>query len=399
MPCVARLRDLAARGGADLLVAALLLGWGLADVPWPWRPPGHGGAAAAVCGFLVLALVQSVPSLWRRRVPVTGLALACGALVIRTVLGLQTVSGLVAVAATGYAAGAYSDLARRHVRPLVVVSAVSAVVAAVEHPVRAGIGMPAVLLGAALVAGDAAASRRRAAQALVEAAQASERTRIARELHDVLAHQLSAIAVHAGAVRMATAGGAGPPAAHDAAGQDDASTARAREALATVEALAREALVELGHMLGVLRRDPDARAARRPAPCVAEMPSLVSTARAAGVSAELTVVGPRRPLSPGAELAAYRIVQEALTNVVKHAPGAAAEVVLRFLPEALELTVADGGAAHPRPERPPAQGGRGMLGMRERAELHGGTLTVTTPAAGGFAVRATLPYACTGGTS
>lgn len=386
MACVARLRPFATRERADLVVVAVLLGWGLADVPWPWRPPGHGGTAAAVCGFLALALVQSVPSLWRRRFPGTGLALACGALALRTVLHRHTVSGLTAVAATGYGFGTYSDLGRRYARPLLLGAALLAVTAAVSYQVRTAIGVPGVLLGAAFVAGDAATTRRHAAETMVEAARAAERGRIARELHDVLAHQLSAITMRAGAARVAAKSG-------DAASRDTA----AAETLSTIEGLAREALIELGHLLSILRRDAE-EAARRPAPCLAEVPSLVASARGAGTAAGLTLIGPPRPLSPGVELAAYRIVQEALTNVAKHAPGATAEVVLRFGPKALELSVVNDRAAPHRSVRPPATGGRGMLGMRERAELHGGSLTVTEPPEGGFAIQAELPYGPAGGT-
>ncbi|MFI1092040.1 sensor histidine kinase [Streptomyces sp. NPDC020917] len=387
MPSVTRLRAIAARKRAELLVTAVLWGWALADVPWPWRPPGHGGTAAAVCGFLALALVQSVPSLWRRRLPVVGLALACGALALRTAYGLHLASGLVAVAATAYAVGAYSDVPRRLARPLLAGAAVVAVAAMVNYHVRMAFGLPGVLLVAGLLAGDAAASRRWAASAAVEAARDAERVRIARELHDVLAHQLSAITVRAGAARMAAS----------TTGSTRFQGASGVEAFGAIEGLAREALNELGHLLGVLRREPE-ETPRRPAPCLAEVPSLISTVRSAGVAAEMTVVGPMRPLSPGAELTIFRIVQEALTNVVKHAPGAAAEVELRFQSRELVLSVVNGAAKGVRSGRVPTTGGLGMLGMRERARLHGGHLTAAALPDGGFAVHARLPYGPTGGT-
>jgi signal transduction histidine kinase len=386
MPRVVRLRAPAARNGTSLLVAAALLGWALADVPWPWRPPGHGGAPAAVCGFLALALVQSVPSIWRRRLPGTGLSLALGALALRTAMGLHTVSGLAAVAATGYAVGAYGSFARRHARPLIGVALVAAVAAAGSYQVRMAIGLPGVLLAAGLVAGDAAVSRQFAAEAALEAAQAAERARIARELHDVLAHQLSAITIQAGAFRIAAGAAAG-------AGREDAA---AVDMLGTVERLAREAVVELGQLLGVLRRDGEP-AARRPAPCLREVPALISAACEAGVAAEIVVIGQARALPSGAELAAYRIVQEALTNVVKHAPGASTQVVLRYLPQAFELSVVNGRAADSPSRRPPPATARlGLIGMQERAQLHGGCLTATALPDGGFAVHAHLPHGPTG---
>ncbi|CAG7650265.1 sensor histidine kinase [Actinacidiphila bryophytorum] len=385
MPWVARLQATAARSGADLLVATVLLGWALADVPWPWRPPGHGGAPAAVCGFLALALVQSVPSIWRRRLPGTGLSLALGALALRTALGLHTVSGLAAVAATGYAVGSHGSFARRHLRPLLGGAMAAALAAAVSYQVRMAIGLPGVLLSAGLLAGDAAVSRRFAEEAALEAAQAAERARIARELHDVLAHQLSAITIQAGAVRIVAATGDG---------RQDAATI---DMLGTVERLAREAVVELGQLLGVLRQDGEP-AARRPIPCLGEIPALISTACEAGVMAEIAVIGQAHPLPSGVELAAYRIVQEALTNVVKHAPGASARVVLRYLPQVFELSVVNGRAADSSSGRPLQSTARlGLVGMRERARLHGGRVSTTALPDGGFAVHVRLPHGPAGG--
>ncbi|WP_225851092.1 sensor histidine kinase [Streptomyces sp. HPF1205] len=423
MPSLPRPGEIPARYRVDLPIAVVLLGWALADVPWPWRPPGHGGTAAAVCGYLALGLVQSVPSLWRRRVPAAALALACAAVAVRTAMGLHRVSAVVALAAAGYSFGAYGETVRRHARPLLAAAAVAAVAAAVSYRVREVAGLPGVVLGAAVVAGDAAASRRDAAEAAVEAAHLAERTRIARELHDVLAHQLAAITVQAGAARLALsaraqgagergtgAAGAGTPGADrpDDGEPGAESSGEVPEAgvpgvgpretavrvLAGIERLSREALTELGHLLGALRREPDPGAERRPVPCLAEVPSLVATARGAGTAVGLTVVGPARPLSPGGELSAYRIVQEALTNVVRHAPGASAEVSLRYLPDRLEVSVVNGRppSAGTRTAPPPAAG-RGLTGMRERAELHGGRLTVTTPPGGGLSVLAELPYA------
>ncbi|MFE4412977.1 sensor histidine kinase [Streptomyces sp. NPDC056821] len=388
MRLLTRPRAVDARRRADLMITAALLGWALADVPWPWRPPGHGGSAVAVCGFLALGLAQSVPSLWRRRLPGTGLALTCTALAVRVGLGLHPVSALAALGATGYAFGAYSALPHRYARPLLAAATLTALAAAVNYQLRAAVGLPGVLLAAGVLAGDAAASRRRAAAAEVEAAHVAERTSIARELHDVLAHQLSAITVRAGAARMAMSNADGP----------EPPNAAALEVLTGIEDLAREALTELGRLLGALRRESPHSAHRRPVPCLAEVPSLVSAARAAGTAVELAVTGRPRPLSPGAELSAYRIVQEALTNVAKHAPGSTANVSLRFLPEALHIAVINTPPPTPTSHRSPAAGGRGMLGMRERAELHGGRLTTAMPLDGGFAVRAELPYGPPGGT-
>jgi signal transduction histidine kinase len=243
-------------------------------------------------------------------------------------------------------------------------------------------GAPLALLGAAFVLGDAADARRREAAVQVEAAHQAERTRIARELHDVVAHQLSAIAVQAGAARIAAGGGQAP-----AAGPDQVRV------LATVERLAREALTELNHLLGALRREQADDPARRPSPTLGELETLLDAARAAGVPADLTVEGGPRALSPGVELSCYRIIDEALTNVARHAPGAPTRVMLRYRPGGLDIEVANGPppgearAAAPRP----ASGGRGVRGMRERAELYGGSLDARPCPGGGFAVTAAIP--------
>jgi signal transduction histidine kinase len=221
----------------------------------------------------------------------------------------------------------------------------------------------------------------------VEAAHQAERTRIARELHDVVAHQLSAIAVQAGAARIAA--GSGRPGADG--GQAPAGGGQGQVAvMATVERLAREALTELNHLLGALRREPDADQA--PAPTLAELETLLDTARASGVPADLTVEGPPRALSPGVELSCYRIIAEALTNVARHAPGAPTRVVLRYRPGALDIEVTNGPApgGH-RPAPRPASGGRGVRGMRERAELYGGCLDAQARPGGGFVVTAAIP--------
>jgi len=180
------------------------------------------------------------------------------------------------------------------------------------------------------------------------------------------------------------------------------------EVLARVEQLSREALAELSHLLGALRRDPDAAADMPPAPTLAGLDTLIASARQAGVSAELAIEGQPRNLSPGVELSGYRIVSEALANAARHAPGATARVVLRYAAERLEITVKNTTPphGHHRPAAAPARPGAaarpgagpraglglGVRGMRERAELYGGTLDAGPCPGGGFLVTATLPY-------
>jgi len=283
---------------------------------------------------------------------------------------------------------AYADHARRYARWLGGASLVAAAALALDGGGvgKRGLGLPYALLGAAFVVGDSASARRAETAAAVEAAHLAERTKIARELHDVLAHQLSAIAVRSGAARLAaTTAGDGEstgPAQRTAAAGDW----RSFEALAAVEQLSREALGELSHLLGALRREPD-EDLRRPAPSLGSLDALLATAWDAGVPVDLELDGQVRPLSPGVELAAYRIIQEALTNVAKHAPAAPTRVVLEYRADRLGLTVVNGPSALGRPPDG-ASRGRGVRGMRERAALYSGRLEATPRPDGGFVVSA-----------
>ena len=164
--------------------------------------------------------------------------------------------------------------------------------------------------------------------------------------------------------------------------------------MGTVEQLAREALAELNHLLGALRREPDASAARPPAPTLAELDGLVAASRAAGTVVDLQVEGRARPLPAGVELSVYRIVQEALANVARHAPRSAAQVTLRYCPGELRVDVVNAAPAGGHRVAGGARalpGGRGIRGMRERAELYGGQLHAGARPGGGFAVTATIP--------
>jgi signal transduction histidine kinase len=417
-------KELATPRRVDLLIAAGLLVWGLPDVPWWWEYPGHAGSTPDVLGSLALTLAMSVPFCWRRVAPVPVLGLAAGVLAVRYGLHRDLTSAFAAVLVGAYGLGAYASPLRRYARWLgwlSLAAAVAVVVTSGGVPDKAHArvlegrlaGAPLALLGAAFVLGDAADARRREAAALVESAHQAERTRIARELHDVVAHQLSAIAVQAGAARIAAGSGQVPAAgpapggggqvsgdsgqAPGDVGQDSersqASTGALAEVLATVERLAREALTELNHLLGALRREQADDPARRPSPSLGELEALLDAARAAGVPADLTVEGGPRALSPGVELSCYRIIDEALTNVARHAPGAPTRVVLRYRPGGLDIEVANDpppGGAQPAAPRP-APGGRGVQGMRERAELYGGRLDARPRPGGGFAVTAAIP--------
>jgi signal transduction histidine kinase len=202
-------------------------------------------------------------------------------------------------------------------------------------------------------------------------AVAEERGRIARELHDVIAHGVSVIVVQAQA---------GPHLVSD--------PERVIGVFRAIESSGREGLVELRRMLGILRSE-DEQLAIGPQPGLASLQSLVEQVRASGLPVELRIEGEPVHLPAGVDLSAYRIVQEALTNVVRHAGDAAAEVVIRYGALELELDVVDDG-------RGPAMrvngSGHGLIGMRERVALYGGTLEAGTRDSGGYAVRARLPF-------
>jgi signal transduction histidine kinase len=207
-----------------------------------------------------------------------------------------------------------------------------------------------------------------------------ERVRIARELHDVVAHHMSVISVHAGLAQYV--------------GQSDPVTAGT--ALDTVLRTSGEALQEMRRMLSVLRIDADGvtgaagHETYRPAPGLDRIDELTDRLRAAGVAVEVVVVGTARPLGAGLDLCAYRVVQECLTNVLRHAGPASATVVLCYRPDRFVAQVSDDGrgTAEPPDESRPRHG---LIGMRERAAIYGGTLVAGDRPQGGFEVTLTLP--------
>src|SRR4051794_40861074 len=243
-----------------------------------------------------------------------------------------------------------------------------------------------VLFGAVWALGAAIGSgRRRAAELLdrtvelerqreenARRAVFEERVRIARELHDVVAHHVSVMGVQAGAARVVM----------------DREPSKATAALASVEASSRQAVAELHRLLGFLRQadDADDLVAR---PGVRQLPGLAASMSDSDLAIQIAVEGEQRPLPPTVDLSAYRIVQEALTNTLKHARASRADVHLRYWPDELEIEIVDNGRGN-RAAATPA-GGLGLVGMRERAALHGGQLTAGRAAGGGFAVRVRLP--------
>jgi signal transduction histidine kinase len=255
-------------------------------------------------------------------------------------------------------------------------------------------GCGAVVRRQSLVAGAArsdAAAERRLADVRSRELLRAERARIARELHDVVAHGIAVTVLQARGGRKVLATDPGAAAA----------------ALADIERVSAQSLAEMRRLVGMLRDDgpdpagPAAEAAARPAPQapqpgLRDLDLLVAQVRAAGLETDVTVTGPPRDLPPGLDLSAYRIVQEALTNVLRHAPGARACLRVRYEPHAVTLDVTDDGppsraTGGPAPPVPPGPPGHGLTGMRERAGLFGGTLECGPRAGGGYGVLARLP--------
>jgi signal transduction histidine kinase len=227
-------------------------------------------------------------------------------------------------------------------------------------------------------AGEVAAAESRAVSAEREReenarrAVFAERVRIARELHDVVAHHVSMMGVQAGAARVVI----------------DRDPAKAKGALTAIERSSRQAVGELHRLLGFLRQDGDSDGLA-PQPGVGQLDRLVESVAGTQLAVGITVEGEARPLPPTVDVSAYRIVQEALTNTLKHAGASRAEVHLRYWPDELEVEVVDDGCGTGN-GAPHRDGGLGLIGMRERAALHGGRLTAGTVPGGGFSVRVRL---------
>ena len=382
-----RVRGVIERWG-DGAVALALAVWTQLDL---W---GHAPATTHVVGgrgvLSVLLLLVTLPLAVRRRAPAAALLTAVGALVLAALLvshsqGLP-VGVFLALLLAFYSVGAHCDDRRSALVGTVAVAAIAAADLARPGTFSASGTRPGAWLAFAiawLVGRDLRRRRQRVADLEDRAAQlerereekaqlavAEERSRIARELHDMIAHAVSVIVVQAQA---------GPHLMED--------PPRLLGVFHAIESSGRDALVELRRLLGILRSE-DEQLAIGPQPGLASLQSLVEQMRRSGLPVELRIEGEPVQLPAGIDLSAYRIVQEALTNVVRHAGDAAAEVVIRYEAHALELDVVDDG----RDPGTSANGsGHGLIGMRERAALYGGTLDAGTQAGGGYAVRARLP--------
>jgi signal transduction histidine kinase len=343
-----------------------------------------GSVPGSRAAEVALAIPLTLPLLVRRSYPLTSLAVVCGSMVVQWASGIDlfnylatVVAGLVVI----YTAAAH--LPPRRSVPGLAYAYGCVAVSALRGP--AGLAWGLILVGGAWLAGYAIRDRRLHAAKLEELTRAlaeardehtqtvlvAERTRIARELHDIVAHAVSVMVVQAGAAEQIL----------------PAELSAPREAMLAVQQTGRQALVELRRLLGVLRAD-EARATRDPQPGLDRLDALAQQVREAGVEVACRFEAPAAPVPRGLDLAAYRIVQEALTNTLKHARATRADVTVRVREQRLELEVVDdgeGGGANGSGQ------GHGLVGMRERAHLYGGELEAHPLDGRGFAVRAWLP--------
>lgn len=375
----------------DLMPAAVVA------VIWEWNVFGtgeHFGTQVAGPRGLTAALVLlvAVPLAFRRQQPLLACALVMAGIVTQAAASGRSPEGLQIIALWVLAPYSVAAYGRRRgaLIGLGFTLAAFAVYSVQNDDITSGRqsdqwagGFFLILAVGAWLAGMAVRGRREAvalsahASALAEEAQLAsteERSRIARELHDIVAHNLSVVVVQAAGAR-----------AQGEARSADPTT------LEKIERSGREALVEMRRLVGVLREDDSDGAELSPHPGLAQLTALVERIRAAGLTVDVRLDGDCSTLPPAVDLSAYRIVQEALTNTVKHAgPEARVRVTLDRTRDALTIAVVDDGGVRTR-TTPAEVGGHGLIGMRERVAVFGGELRASPTADGGFAVRARLP--------
>ncbi|MFB6516423.1 sensor histidine kinase [Streptomyces sp. NPDC056401] len=335
---------------------------------------------------LVVAVLTALPLLLRRRYPLAVYWAVMGATLLLHQGGTAAADATAVTFASGliaaYSAAVYSPH-RKAVAASLLAGAVLYAVFPLVPDVDKGLVPVLVLLPVGLAAHGIHTWRQRT-RTLQEEQRAAllravdqERARIARELHDVVTHNVSMMTIQAGAARKVM----------------DTAPGQAKEALLAVEAAGRSAMSELRHVMGLLTMtsdgpDPAAGADLAPQPGLDRLPELAERVRDGGVPVELTVRGTPAALPGGVDLAAYRVVQEALTNTVRHAAGATVSVLVEHAPGELRVEVTDsGGRALP----PGPGGGHGLAGLHERLALYGGTLHTGPRPGGGFRVRAVIP--------
>jgi signal transduction histidine kinase len=359
----------------------------------------HNAPIPKPSAALLLVAVASIVLVWRNRWPLAVLAVSTAAVLVYTLLGYVNGAALVAPAAAVYAVATNASVRKALTAAAVALAALLAATAA-NNPFGSPTSGPVVVLPvlfAAACLGGIAVSNRRAFVASIQARADNEaklrideeRLRIARELHDVVAHTMSTINVQAAAAALLLTDR-----------PDEAS-----DALAAIRAASKNGLRELRAILNVLRQADDADPTS-PAPGLAQLDALIAGVNQAGLPTALDISGNRLDLDPGADLAAYRIIQESLTNAIRHAGPATAAVRLRYNQDTLLIEVTDTGQGVPGWQAATADAGRadggqsepwhaasghGLAGMRERAAAAGGTLKAGPGPDGGFEVTAAIP--------
>ncbi|MGA8846715.1 MAG: sensor histidine kinase [Nocardioides sp.] len=367
-------------GRIDTAIACGLLALAQAEV---WLTTGYEPGVV----YAVAAAGMTVPLAWRRRAPIVVCIFVLLVLVAMEIVGHpQDPAYVMAVLIVAlYSVGAY----RSH-RPAIAgwvgaMALIAALIAVEEGPGAGDFVFVGAIVTGAWGLGLALRSRGQENAALVERtaeleqtresfvaeALAEERAHIARELHDVIAHSVSIVIVQTAAVRRRL----------------QADRPGDAEQLEGIEQTARQAMREMRRLLGVLVQDESLELT--PQPGLGDLPALLEQMRRAGMQVEHRIEGEPSPLPAGLDLAAYRVVQEGLVNVLKHAGGARAEVVTSYGVDELALSVTNTG--NDGPAAVVGLGGHGLIGMRERVHLYGGTLTATAEPDGAFAVRARLP--------
>jgi signal transduction histidine kinase len=368
----------------DIALAAALVVLAISEVTF-----NHALAPRAGSYPIEIALAAAVA--WRRAAPLAAATIIAIGGVADAAIGVSPSDPsipMMTTVAVAYALVAHSPLRQAIVGSVILIAGTTAqVVVAGQNISNLGfaftflaviwaIGRLVRLRTAQAVRAEVQVERLRNEQAeRARTVAAAERARIARELHDVIAHSVSVMVVQAGAAQQVLR----------------ADPTAAERALGSVQSTGRQAIGELGQLLGVLR-EGGAELGLAPQPTLAELPALIADAESAGVPATFTTRGIPRPLPAGIELAVYRIVQEALTNTRKHAGGhARASVRLDYGTDDIVLDISDDGHATTEPHHVANGTGHGLIGMRERISTYGGTLTAGPSGARGFRVHARIP--------
>jgi len=368
------------------VLAVLFAGLGELEI---WLPNDYLTGSRPVLG--ATTLLMTLPLAWRRRRPLAVALFVAGVLVAQTAFAPTPHppdTPFFAWVIIVYSVAAHTGARSATIGAAALTAAVDGWASLTPNGGGTDVVFITLICAGFFVAGRVVRSRHLLAEALrdrtlelereredrARLAVAEERARIARELHDIVAHTLGVIVVQAGAERL-----------HLPA---DSST---RETFASIERTGRESLEEMGRLLGMLRADGEL-GALVPQPGLARLDELLAHVRATGLDVELVVEGTPRGLGAGADVSAYRIVQEALTNTVRHSGSRRARVRLRWETAGLEIEVADDGVG---PPAQPARQGHGLLGIRERVALYGGALVTGRSDLGGYLLVARLSAAAT----